>query len=390
MRKKICFVITLAGTIESFLIELTEYLVEQEEYDVTFISDTSDLLLKYTNEHIHYIPVPMKRGLSLDGPKAIIRLYKIFKKEKFDIVQYSTKNAGTYASIAAWMAKVPCRLYCQWGMMFAALKGFKRALLKLDEKIICGCSTVIEVESNSVRNKAIECGIYKPEKASVIWNGSACGVKIENYDLSQREQWRQQVRAEYNIPSDAVVFGWCGRITRDKGHNELFAAFREIVKNNKKVRLLMVGDYDNVETIDKELFNWAQNSPEVIFTGSVPREEVQIMYSAMDVFCSLSYREGFGLVVIEAAAMQLPAIVTDSLGQIDTHENMVTGLTVRKMSVSDVVSAMQFYIDNPEKCKEMGIRARKDVEEKYEQTELLKRLAAHRNELIGNLANKIY
>lgn len=387
MRKKICFVTTLAGTIESFLLDLTDYLVEHEEYDVTFISDTSDLLLKYTNEHIHYIPVPMKRGLSLDGPKAIVRLYKIFYREKFDIVQYSTKNAGTYASVAAWMAKVPCRLYCQWGMMFAALKGFKRALLKLDEKIICGRSTVIEVESNSVRNKAIECGIYKPEKASVIWNGSACGVKLENYDLSKREQWRHEVRAKYNIPCDAVVFGWCGRITRDKGHNELFAAFREIVKNNKNTRLLMVGAYDNVETIDKELFIWAQNCPEVIFTGRVPREEVQVMYSAMDVFCSLSYREGFGLVVIEAAAMQLPGIVTDSLGQIDTHENMVTGLTVRRMCVPDVISAMQFYIDNPDKCIEMGIKARKEVEEKYEQKELLKRLAAHRNELIGNQAN---
>lgn len=385
MRKKICFVTTLAGTIESFLLDLTNYLVEKENYDVTFISDTSDVLLKYTNEHIHYIPVPMKRGLSLDGSKAIIKLYKIFKRERFDIVQYSTKNGGTYASIAAWMARVPCRLYCQWGMMFAALKGFKRALLKLDELIICGCSTVIEVESNSVRNKAIECGVYKPEKASVIWNGSACGVKLENYDLSKREEWRNHVRTKYNITEDAVVFGWCGRITRDKGHNELFAAFREIVKTNPNARLLMVGGYDNVSTIDKELFNWAESCPEVIFTGRVLRDEVQMMYSAMDVFCSLSYREGFGLVVIEAAAMQLPGIVTDSLGQIDTHENMVTGLTVRKMSVDDVVEAMHFCIDNPDKCREMGIRARKDVEEKYEQKELLIRLAAHRNELIEEI-----
>lgn len=383
MRKRICFVTTLAGTIESFLLDLTNYLVEHENYDVTFISDTSDLLLKYTNENIHYIPVPMKRGLSLDGPKAIIRLYKIFKKEKFDIVQYSTKNAGTYASVASWMAGVPCRLYCQWGMMFAALKGFKRALLKLDELIICGCSTVVEVESNSVRNKAIECGIYKPEKASVIWNGSACGVKLENYDLTKRDEWRNRVRTKYNIPDDAVVFGWCGRITRDKGHNELFAAFREISKTNRNARLLMVGGYDNVETIDKELFDWAQSCPEVIFTGKVPREEVQMMYSAMDVFCSLSYREGFGLVVIEAAAMQLPGIVTDSLGQIDTHENRITGLTVRKMSVADVVTAMQFCIDNPDECRQMGIRARKDVEEKYEQQELFRQLAEHRNELIA-------
>lgn len=381
-RKRICFCTTLAGTIEAFLLDLTNYLVEQENYDVTFISDPSDLLLKYTNEHIHYIPVKMHRGLSLDGFSAIWNLYNIFKREKFDIVQYSTKNAGTYAPIAAKMAGIKCRLYCQWGMMFASLKGWKRALLELDEKIICGCSTVIEVESHSVYDTAVKYGIYKPEKASVIWNGSACGVNLNNYDLTKREQWRKKVREQYAIPTDSIVFGWCGRITRDKGHNELLAAFRELNKTDKSARLMMVGSNDNAETIDPELFKWAHECPEVIFTGQVQREDVSKMYSAMDVFCSLSYREGFGLVVIEAAAMLLPGIVTDSIGQIDTHENMVTGITVRKKSVSDVVEAMQFCISNPQKCKEMGLQARKDVEDKYEQKELLRRLAAHRNELI--------
>lgn len=386
-RKKICFVTTLAGTIESFLLDLSYYMVEQANYDVTFISHPSDLLLKYTNEHIHYIPVEMKRGMSLDGLSAIWKLYIIFKREKFDIVQYSTKNAGTYAPIAAWMAGIKCRLYCQWGMMFASLKGWMRALMKLDEKLICGFSTVIEVESFSLYNTAIKLGVYKPEKASVIWNGSACGVKLENYDFSKREEWRRQIRDKYNIPVDSIVFGWCGRITRDKGHNELFSAFREINKTNKTARLMLVGDNDNAETIDQELFAWAHNCPEVIFTGRVPREQVSMYYSAMDVFCSLSYREGFGLVVIEAAAMFLPGIVTDSLGQIDTHENMVTGITVRRMNVEDVVNAMQFCIDNPGKCKAMGEEARKQVEKKYEQKELLRRLTIHRDELINNIHN---
>ena len=382
MRKRICFVTTLAGTIRAFLIDLSIYLVEHENYDVTFISDESDILVPYTNEYIHYIPVHMKRGMSLDGPYVVWQLYRIFKRENFDIVQYSTKNASTYGAIAAWLAGIKCRLYCQWGMMFAALKGFKRLLLKFDEKLICRLSTVIETESFSVYHEAVKYNIYPANKSSVIWNGSACGVKLENYQLDMREQWRNEVRGQWNIPENAVVFGWCGRITRDKGHNELFAAFREILKTNKNARLLMVGSYDNVETIDTELFNWAQHCPEVMFTGRVPNDEVSHMYSAMDVFCSLSYREGFGLVVIEAAAMQLPGIVTDVLGRIDTHENMVTGITVHAREIECVVKAMQFYIDNPEKRLEMGVEARRQCEEKYEQKELLRRLAEHRNQLI--------
>lgn len=382
MRKRICFVTTLPGTIRAFLIDLSNYLVENENYDVTFISDESDMLLKYTNEHIRYIPIHMKRGMSCDGPYVVWQLYKIFKREKFDIVQYSTKNASTYGSIAAWLAGIKCRLYCQWGMMFVALKGFKRRLLKFDEKLVARLSTVIETESFSIYNEAVKYKIYPADKSSVIWNGSACGVKLENYQLDMREQWRKEVREKWNIPGDAVVFGWCGRITRDKGHNELFASFREILKTNNNVRLLVVGAYDNAQSIDKELFDWAQNCPEVIFTGRVPNDEVSHMYSAMDVFCSLSYREGFGLVVIEAAAMQLPGIVTDVPGQIDTHENMVTGISVHAKETESVVKAMQFYIDNPEKRQQMGIEARKQCEEKYEQKELLRRLAAHRNELI--------
>lgn len=375
---------TLAGTIRAFLIDLSNYLVEHENYDVTFISDESDLLLPYTNEHIHYIPVHMKRGMSLDGPYVVWQLYKIFKREKFDIVQYSTKNASTYGSIAAWLAGIKCRLYCQWGMMFVALKGFKRRLLKFDEKLVCRLSTVIETESFSIYNEAVKYKVYPAHKSSVIWNGSACGVKLENYNLEMRQQWRKEVREKWNIPEESIVFGWCGRITRDKGHNELFASFRELIKANPTARLLMVGANDNVATIDKELWDWAKQCPAVIFTGRVPNDEVAHMYSAMDVFCSLSYREGFGLVVIEAAAMQLPGIVTDVPGQIDTHENMVTGISVHAKEIESVVKAMQFYIDNPEKRVQMGIEARKQCEEKYEQKELLRRLAAHRNQLIEN------
>lgn len=383
-RKKICFVTTLAGTIESFLVDLSHYLVEHENYDVTFICHDSDLLLKYTNEHIHYIPVKMKRGMSLDGFAAIYHLYKIFKREQFDIVQYSTKNAGTYAPIAAKLAGIKCRLYCQWGMMFVALKGWKRFLLRADELLICGLSTHIETESFSIYNEAVKHKIYKPEKSQVIWNGSACGVNLDHYQLHHRDEWRKEVRAQYGIPADAVVFGWCGRITRDKGHNELLSAFKELNKTNKSARLMMVGANDSAETINPELFKWAHECPEVIFTGRVPRTDVSKYYSAMDVFCSLSYREGFGLVVIEAAAMMLPGIVTDVPGQIDTHENMVTGITVHAKEVDCVVDAMNYYFDHPNRIKEMGKEARKQVEEKYEQQELFRRLAAHRNEMISN------
>lgn len=383
MRKKICFCTTVGTTINAFLVDFSKYLVEHENYDVTWLSADDERLHKYLGEHIHFIPVNMKRGLSLDGPIVIWKMFQIFKREEFDVVQYATPNASLYASVAAKMAGVKNRLYTHWGSRYMGYEGgVGRWIFKTLEKITCRNSSVIETESFSLRDFSIKDGLYPMEKSSVIWNGSACGVKLVNYDWNRRKEWRAIIRAKYQIPEDAVVFGWCGRITRDKGHNELFEAFRQLNKKNKNARLMVVGRYDNADTIHPELLTWAHNCKEVIFTGLVPNDQVQEMYSAMDVFCSLSYREGFGLVVIEAAAMGLPGIVTDVPGQVDTIVEGETGLLVPAKEVEPVVKAMEFYIDNPEMLNSMGSNARHGVEDKYDQQKLFGFLAKHRNELI--------
>lgn len=380
-RKKICFCTTLAATAKAFLLDLSKYLVEKENYDVTFIAGDDPTFYQYTNEHIHFIPVNMKRGIALDGLGCIWKMYRIFRRKKFDIVQYSTRNAATYGSIAAWLAGIRTRIYCQWGMMFIAMKGLKRWLLKMDDIMVCALSTNVETESFTIREEAIKEKVYKPEKSVVIWNGSACGVDVSKYDMSMKPVWRNEYRAKYNIPESSTVFGYCGRITRDKGLNELFAAFKDLIENKKEdAYLMIIGANDHAETIDAELFGWAKNCKRVIFTGYT--REVPQHYSALDVFCSLSYREGFGLVVIEAAGMGVPAIVTDCPGQWDTITNKKTGLHVPGHSTKEVVEAMEFYIHNPERTKEMGVQARKDVEEKYDQQTLFAKLAEHRNQLI--------
>ena len=64
-------------------------------------------------------------------------MYKIFKKNKFDIVQYSTPNASFYAAIASKLANVPVRLYCQWGIVYVGFKGIRRSIFNTIEKTVC-------------------------------------------------------------------------------------------------------------------------------------------------------------------------------------------------------------------------------------------------------------
>ena len=272
--KKICFVTTVSITIKSFLLGYGKYLA-QNGYDVTYICDEDESLNGLLSENMHYIPVKMKRGISLDGLKVIKTLKKIFREKKFDIVQYSTPNASLYASIAAKKAKVKNRLYCQWGIRYMGFEGgVKRWLFKRLEKTVCKNSTYIECESFSLLDFRIKEKLYKEEKAKVIWNGSACGVNLSQYQIDTKEEWREEIRNSLNVPKDAFVFGYAGRITKDKGVNELFTAFKKVSSENENAYLFMIGKFDNEGTIDEELKTWALNNDKVKFvdwTGEIEK-----------------------------------------------------------------------------------------------------------------------
>ena len=85
--KKICFVTTVSMTLKAFVIETAKYLHEEGGYDISFICDNDPAFAASLPEYIHYYPVSMKRGISLGGIKACRQIKKIFKREKFDLVQ---------------------------------------------------------------------------------------------------------------------------------------------------------------------------------------------------------------------------------------------------------------------------------------------------------------
>ena len=374
---RICFVTTLSITIKSFILDFAKYLVKTGNFDVTLICSDDETMFSHCNDAIHYIPVTMKRGISFDGLKVIKKLTNIFKQNKFDIIQYSTPNASFYASIAAKKARCPSRLYCQWGIRYMGFeKKWARFVFKMLEKIICKKSTMIEVESHSILAFGLKEHLYKKDKAYVVAEGSACGVNLSKFDIQKKQIWRREIRKQLNIPDEAIVFGYSGRITRDKGLNELFESFKRL--NNPNAYLVLIGQFDNENTIDSSLRQWALNNKNVLFVDWT--NEVAKYYSALDVFCSLSYREGFGLVVIEAAAMSVPSIVTNVPGQLDTIIDNEDGILVKVKDIDSVVSAMAFYVENKKMIEIFGANARKRVENVFDQQGLFESLKQRRLE----------
>lgn len=381
--KKICCITTVPPTLTDFVVPNVAQMIKNVDWEFTMVANTDPEFAKTLPEGVRYIPIPMQRGISIGGIKAMFRMIKLFRKEKFDLVQYSTPNASLYASLAAWIARVPVRLYCQWGIAYVGFRGIKRKIFKTIEKLVCSLSTWVEPDSFGNLKFSREEGLYPAQKGSVVWNGSASGVRLQKFDISQKEEWRSEIRAQYGIGENDFVYGFVGRITGDKGVNELFAASKKILEENPNSWLLAAGRVDKAETVNQELFTWAQNEPRVIFCGYT--NVVEQYLSAMDVYVLPSYREGFGSAAIEAQAMGLPVIVTDIPGLNEAMIPDETGIIVKKADVDSLLSAMLRIKEDAHMRVQFAQSAYKFATERFEQTELAKRILEDRKRLMNLL-----
>ena len=381
MPKKICFVTTIPLTIETFVFPLAEYLLAHTDWEITFLTGMDEDYAKPVPKGVRVLRVHMHRGMRLDGLRAIRELAAIFRREQFDLVQYSTPNASLYVSVAAKLAHVPVRLYCQWGIVYVGFRGWKRKLFKAIEKLVCRLSTWVEPDSfGNLRFSRAE-GLYSEKKSSVIWNGSASGVRLSKFDIAQRGVWRAAIRKQYGIPADARVFGFIGRITGDKGVNELFTAFRQLLPEMPDARLMLVGGIDKADSVDAALYEWAEAEERVLFCGRT--DVVEQYLSAMDVFILPSYREGFGSVVVEAEAMGVPVIVTDIPGPTDAMREGETGLIVKKADIDTLTDAMRRLGSDDALREQLAANARPFVESSFDQAELMRHITADRKRLMG-------
>lgn len=383
--KKICFITTVSITIKTFILETAKYLHENDQYEITFICDYDEDFRDDLPDFITYIPVRMNRGIDLRGFKAVFEMYRIFKKHKFDIVQYSTPNASFYAAIASKFANIPVRLYCQWGIAYVGFKGIKRKIFKSIEKTVCKYSTFIEPDSFGNLYFSQNEGLYSTNKSSVVWNGSASGIDLTKFDILQKNIWRKEIRSKYIINDDTFVVGFVGRITGDKGINELFEAYKKFIAIKQNSRLILIGNTEKSESVNEKLYEWSLNEEKIIYCGTT--SEVEKYLSAMDVFVLPSYREGFGSVVIEAEAMGVPVIVTDIPGPTDAMVKGKTGIVIKKADVTSLIDALIFLHENKDVAFKLGNEGNLFVTHNFESEKLKKYILEDRNKLLEEVQN---
>ena len=336
MSIKICGVTTRPGTAKIMFNNFKH--VSKNGYECSIICQPNEEFQDVDIDWGRFIPVEMNRGnvSPMEVAKSIYKLYKIFKKEKFDVIQYASSNASLYASIAGWLARVPIRIFCQWGIPYLDYSGFKRMFFKYLEYLTCRLSTSVQPDSLTNLDFAIKERLYGKEKGSILGMGSAQGVSLSRFSIDKKSLWRNEIRTKYGVGDDVVTFCFVGRIVPQKGINELLEAFLKL--RSSKVALFIVGAPDEIDMLKQDLLTKAKDTLNIIFTGAVSDPEKY--HAAADFFVLPSYREGFPNTILEAGALGVPSIVTNINGMIDLIEDARTGFLCDVKSVHSLYSCM--------------------------------------------------
>ncbi len=330
MKKKICFVVSAPSTAVAFLKDHIACL--SELYDVYLVAnyqDESEIAgLKLAGSKS--IQIERKPNIKADL-KALKELQKYFEEMNFACVQSQASKPSLLMAIAAKRAKVPVRIRIFTGQIWCNMTGLKRQFYKAIDRLTVRRNTHLLADGKPQMEYLIEQGIVKRNKIKVLGNGSICGVDMSKFNPTN--EVREEVRKELGYNDQNVVYTFLGRLKREKGIREILSAFNKLVSDNANARLLLIGrDEENCHDWMTDFPNLKEGE-NVIFYGYT--KEPFRMLQAGDVYVLPSYREGFGMSVLEASCMKLPVICSDIYGMADTFVDGGTGL---KCKVRDDVT----------------------------------------------------
>ncbi|WP_304343514.1 glycosyltransferase family 4 protein [Chryseobacterium koreense] len=366
--KKLIRITTVPISLDKLLGDQLRFM--NQYFEVTAISaDEKELKRvaeKYGVKHFH---VEMTRKITpLKDLAAIWKLYRFLRKEKPEMIHTHTPKAGLVGLMAGYLAQVPVRMHTVAGLPLLETAGIKRKVLNRVEWFTCRLATKVYPNSFGLKDIIIKEKISGSKKLKVIGNGSSNGININYFDDSQiSESEKQQLRSKLGISERDFVFVFVGRLVRDKGINELVAAFKNLNLNlNLNLKLILVGPFE--EDLDPLLLETVEEittNANIFCVGF--QQDVRPYFAVSDALVFPSYREGFPNVVLQAGAMDLPSIVTDINGCNEIIEEGKNGMVIPVKDTAALQQAMENMMRDTDLYHSMKVNSRPLIESRYRQ-----------------------
>jgi glycosyltransferase involved in cell wall biosynthesis len=285
----------------------------------------------------------------------------LLQRLRINVIYYCTPKASLISALSAFFTRVPFRVYSNFGLVYYGKSGLTEKVLLAAEVVTCLCSHKVILMSESNKRYMVHRNLCDPNKMVILDHGSNQGVDAQS-TFNRANITQEEIAALKNklrIPGNAVVFGYIGRLVKDKGIMELIESWKEV---NKSIagRLLIIGPKNEPrDRLPLKVYTDIEVMPGIQLIEQV--SDPRLYYACMDAFVLPSYREGFPNVVLEAAAMELPVITTDALGCIDSVHDGETGFIVPVKDVKKLVEKMLLLGRDGELRKSMGKNARQRV-----------------------------
>jgi glycosyltransferase involved in cell wall biosynthesis len=338
--------------------------LRQRGYEVVSLSSPGPELDVLRAKGVKCIEVPMERHIAITKDiSSLFALIKTLRQEKPYMVHSMTPKAGMLCMVAAWVCGVPRRVHTFTGLVWPTATGLKRRILMMTDWLTCACATHVIPEGKGVMADLHAHITKKPMR--VLGYGNVQGVDMAAFSRrSEVMALTSKLRRD-----DCFTFLFVGRIVGDKGINELVEAFVRLQKSQPKVRLLLVGNYEeHLDPLLPQTKALIDATPSIEAVGPQYGDNLKAYYAASDCFVFPSYREGFPNTVMEAGAMGLPSLVTNINGSREIIEQGVNGLIIPSKDVDALYHAMLQIIERPEETKRMAEAARPIIAERYEQS----------------------
>lgn len=299
--------------------------------------------------------------------RALVQTIRLIGDVRPSIVHASTPKAAVLGILAARLRRVPVRVYQVRGLRYETTKGLSRALYIWLERLTMAGATHVLFNSASLRSRAEADGLIGVGESTVL--GSGNGVDIVRFSPGDA-QHRRTTREILDLPHDACVVGYVGRLTKDKGVDDLIEAFTHL--QDHSCWLLLVGPFEESDHLDKSTRDAVRAHPRIVHRSWM--DDPLTAYRAIDVLAFPSYREGLPNVPLEAQACAVPVVGYAATGTVDAVHHGRTGLLVPVGDRAALASALEELCSNEDRRNALGHEARLWVSESFRQEDAWSRL----------------